>query len=173
MSESLLPDFRRYAQLIESQLTASAAAVTFTPSAESTSAVQVERGLVLPYCFTEASRDDAALLDRLIELSRWPRAAEVAVVDAAGHHRPVYRPLLIYAWLVAFRLRYETLPQDQFGRWDEALRAWSDVLEGRLGDIGPDDTAAIPAARGDLAAEAAWTAAALHVAGKVFIRDAW
>jgi hypothetical protein len=61
---------------------------------------------------------------------------------------------------------------DEFGRWDEALRAWSDVLEARLGDIAlPGD--AISATRGDIAAEAAWTASALYVAGKVFVRDAW
>jgi hypothetical protein len=171
MSDSLQDDLRRYAQLIEARLASSPFA--FTSTAENSSVVQVERGMVLPNSLLTAPVDDAPLLDRLIELSRWPRAAEVSVVDAAGHSRPVYRPLPIYAWLLAFRIRYETLPQDQFGRWDEALRAWSDVLEARLGDITFDDAAEIPAARGDLAAEAAWTAAALYQAGKVFIRDAW
>jgi hypothetical protein len=40
-----------------------------------------------------------------------------------------------------------------------------------MAPVGGDD--AIPASRGDLAADAAWTAAALFLAGKVFIRDAW
>ena len=37
----------------------------------------------------------------------------------------------------------------------------------------PDGSAGIPAARGGDAVRAAWTALALLVAGRVFIRDAW
>jgi hypothetical protein len=94
----------------------------------------------------------------------------MSVIDAAGHRRSVYRPLLIYAWLLAFRLRYETLSPDEFGRWDESLRAWADLLEADLGQANLKD---LPAARGDAIAAAAWGALALQVAGEIFIRDAW
>src|SRR6185503_18031786 len=36
-----------------------------------------------------------------------------------------------------------------------------------------DERAAIPASRGGVAADAAWMALALQVAGKIYIRDAW
>jgi hypothetical protein len=131
-------------------------------------AVQVERGAAL---FRDAA--DTAAADRLIELSARPELLEgVAVIDAAGHARPVYRPLLIYAWLMAYRQAYESLPPATFGRWDEALRPWCDLLEAELGRIGVSDTGT-PAMRGGSAAEAAWTALALHVAGTIFVRDAW
>jgi hypothetical protein len=99
-------------------------------------------------------------------------------MDRAGHHRPVYRPLLVYAWLQAYRLAYEVLPRSEFGRWEEGLRPWCDLLEAALTGIDlPDrrgeNAPGIPAARGASAGEAAWSALALYVAGKVFVRDAW
>src|SRR5262249_16102318 len=113
-----------------------------------------------------------ASVDRLIELSTSPRLAEMAVVDRTGHHRPVYRGLLVCSWLQAVSLADETLPPDQFGRWEEGLRAWCDLMESELGEIdipsGP-----IPAGRGSTATEAAWIGLSLFVAGKVFVRDAW
>src|SRR5262249_46770195 len=64
------------------------------------------------------------------------------------------------------------LPRSEFGRWEEALRVWCNLMESELGEIeippGP-----IPAARGSTATESAWTALSLYIAGKVFIRDAW
>src|SRR6185503_5975069 len=36
-----------------------------------------------------------------------------------------------------------------------------------------DERAAIPASRGGVAADAAWMALALQVAGKIYVRDAW
>ena len=35
-----------------------------------------------------------------------------------------------------------SLTREEFGRWEEALRAWSDLLEAELGDIGWDRTSA-------------------------------
>jgi hypothetical protein len=84
----------------------------------------------------------------------------------------VYRPVLVYAWLQAFKLLYEVLPRAQFGRWEEALRAWCDLLEGELGAARIAD-GGTPAARGDVATEAAWTALALFAAGRLLVRDAW
>src|SRR5205823_2989343 len=61
---------------------------------------------------------------------------------------------------------------DQFGRWEEGSRAWCDDLERRLGEFAwpADDLAA---ARGAAVAEVCWSALALRVAGKLFIRDAF
>jgi len=92
-----------------------------------------------------------------------PQLHELSIVDRIGHQRPLYRPLLVYAWLMAFRIRYETLSRQDFGRWDEQLRPWCDLLESQIGTI------QTPAS----AADSAWTALVLHVAGKSFIRDAW
>jgi hypothetical protein len=94
------------------------------------------------------------------------------VVDQSGQHRPVYRPLLIYAWLQAFKVLYEVLPREQFGRWDEALRTWCDLLEAELGEARVSD-AGTPAARGQVVAEAAWGALALFAGGRLLVRDAW
>lgn len=166
-------EFPRYANLIRQALPA-AGDVVFT--AETPATVQVERGVVLRDAM--ATQHDAArngsLVDRPIDLSMdgVERLAQVAFVDAAGQARPVYRPLAIYAWLTAYRIAYESLPPSIFGRWDEALRPWCDLLEGELGPITIAD-AGTPAIRGGSAAEAAWTALALYAAGKVFVRDAW
>ena len=143
------------------------------PAVETPTTVQVERGAAVFTSAIRAEPIDAQAVDRLTELSTTPdRLADIAFIDAAGHTRPVYRPLTIYAWLMSYRIAYESLPPSTFGRWDESLRPWCDLLEAELGDIGVSETAT-PAVRGGSAAEAAWTALALHVAGKIFVRDAW
>jgi hypothetical protein len=73
--------------------------------------------------------------------------------------RAVYGPLLVYHRLITFKRQYETLPRDQFGQWDQELREAADVLESGI-DSG---TVSVTA----------WSALALHVAGTIFIRDAW
>jgi hypothetical protein len=169
MADSPLAEFRRYAGMITPL---SNRHFEFSTTAESATAIQVERGTVLPLMLKEISVDGLARVERLIEVTRGGRLDTIAVVDRLGHHRPIYRPLLVYAWLSAFSLRYEDLPQEEFGRWEEALRAWSELLEAELGDIGWDQTSAW-AARGSSAGEACWIAAALHRAGKVYVRDVW
>jgi hypothetical protein len=180
MPHPVQQELRRYADLIQAALPP---ATAFKAEAESASAVQVERGTIYPLSLGQRV-EEASLqrVDRLIRLAA-PQSptsglpdpstlSGIAVVDRAGHHRPVYRPLLIYAWLQSYRLLYETLPRLEFGRWEEALRAWSDFLEAELtGTRLPDGE--IPASRGSVAAESAWTALALLAAGKVFVRDAW
>ena len=166
----IIADFRRYSDLLHQALPP--APREFALTAETVSMAQVERGTVL---VNAVARDDARRhphVDRLIELAGRGVVGDIEFVDAAGHRRDVYRPLTIYAWLAAFRLLYEKLPQHEFGRWDEGLRPWCDLLESELGRISVSD-AGTPAVRGGSAAEAAWTALALHVAGKVFVRDAW
>ncbi len=70
------PLFLQYANLIESMIVAPQA---FVPAAEDASHLQVERGIIGP----------------VIECPQTP----VQIVDAGGHARPVYRPLLLYSWL--------------------------------------------------------------------------
>lgn len=171
--------FRRYADLIAPMI----ARPDFAAEAESATAVQVERGVIYPRGLLDPALPDASPVERLIELSTSPRLSSISVVDRSGHHRPVYRALLVYAWLKSFQMAYETLPRAQFGRWEEGARAWCDLLENELGQIdwsaehrepGPQGFPLfMPAGRGASATEAAWTALALHVAGKVYIRDAW
>jgi hypothetical protein len=168
----VLERFKPFATPIGEMLNTSAPAADF--AAESATAVQVERGTIFVRALLDSklSMEDLATVERLIELTSSPRLAELAIVDASGHHRPVYRALLIYAWLQSFRIAYETLPQSQFGRWEEAVRVWCDLLEAELGQIDLPESV-ITAGRGASATESAFTALALFVAGKVFVRDAW
>jgi hypothetical protein len=174
MSQSTQEEFRRYAAMVEAALPS---VETFQAQSEGPAAVQVERGLVFPICLRDPHDARAAeYVERLIALSTFPHLGEIAVVDRAGHRRPAYRPLLVYGCLQAFRLAYETLPRAEFGRWEEGLRAWADALEAELTGIdwrAPDGGAGIPAAQGDDVVRAVWSALALFVAGRVFIRDAW
>jgi len=169
MAESPLADFRKYAGMVAPIL---GRGFEFSVKSESATAIQVERGTVLPLMLNELTDEGMARVGRLIEVTRGGRLDTIAIVDRSGHHRPIYRPLLVYAWLSAFSLRYEDLPRHEFGRWEEALRAWSDLLESELGDIGWNQTSAW-AARGSSASEACWIALALHRAGKVYVRDVW
>jgi hypothetical protein len=164
-----LESFRRYAQMLRSAIPAQP---LFAATVESATGVQVERGVVLPAAMTSRDANFAPYVGRLLELSGSDRLPALAIIDREGHHRPAYRPLLVYAWLQAFRLVYETLPRSDFGRWEEGIRPWCDLLEAELGDVAWQDRAT-PAALGASVAEAAWTALALHVAGKVYVRDAW
>jgi hypothetical protein len=169
MAESPLVEFRRYAGMIDLIVSRG---FEFSSTSEGRAGIQVERGTVLPLLLASPNVEGLARVERLIEITRQGKLATIAVVDRLGHHRPIYRPLLVYAWLSAFSLRYEDLPREEFGRWEEALRGWSDLLEAELGDIGWNQTSAW-AARGSTASEACWIALALQRAGKVYVRDVW
>jgi hypothetical protein len=159
---------RQYAAHIEQAL---ADQPDFSASTEAGAAVQIERGLMLPQVLLnrEVPRE---WVERLIELGASALLPEVIVLDRLGHQRPVYRPLLVYAWLLTYKIQFERLSRMDFGRWDEALRAWCDVLADGLSQTQlPKE--GIPAAAGAVASTAAWTALALHIAGKLFIRDPW
>jgi hypothetical protein len=162
-----LAEFRRYASLLDAMIAADPA---FAPTLESATSIHVERGVVLPRVMKGGG--GGGVVERLIEVTSGGEIARLAVIDQAGHHRPVYRPLLVYCWLQAFRIVYEKLPRSEFGRWEEGIRPWCDLLEAGLGEIAWS-SAGFPASRGGVAVEAAWTALALYVAGKVYIRDAW
>ncbi|MGH7214131.1 MAG: hypothetical protein ACREIT_05150 [Tepidisphaeraceae bacterium] len=161
--------YRRYTGEVASLVAGGRA---FAVEAEDLTCVQVERGSVFARGLVSQQVFEPSTVERLIELAGSPELSRVVVVDRGGHHRPAYRGLLVYAWLQAYRLVYETMSASEFGRWEEALRAWCDLLEAELGAVAwPGD--GMPASRGASATEAAWTALALHVAGKVFVRDAW
>jgi hypothetical protein len=170
-AENAQAQFQRYSELIGSML---GDLPPFVAEAEAPAALQVERSAALAALLRNSTVVPGVHIDRILELTRLEpaRLHAVAVVDRRGHHRPLYRPLLIHSALQCFSLVYETLARAEFGRWEEALRAWADVLEGELGQIGWDATS-LWAGRGASAAEACWTALALHAAGKIFVRDAW
>jgi hypothetical protein len=166
--------FQTYAELITGLLASMDSTAPFLPEAEDADRLQLERGVVFPHFLLDPSHaiQPFAAVERMIALASSQSIDRIAIVDRAGHQRPVYRPLLIYSWLQAFRLGYELLPRSEFGRWEEASRAWCDDLEFRLGEfLWP--AAEAPASIGDRVTEACWIALALQVAGKVFIRDAW
>ena len=161
-----LAEFKRFADLIAPML---AAPPMFTPQVENPTTIQVERGVVFAHSMNDRPPDHNSGIDRLIETAAF---ANVAIVDRHGHTRPVYRPLLIYCFLQTFARAYETVPRAEFGRWEESLRVWCDSLESSLGEFSwPMNS--MPASHGSRATELAWTALALHRAGRIFIRDAW
>jgi hypothetical protein len=81
-------------------------------------------------------------------------------------------PLILYSWLQAYRLAYETMPRQTFSQWEEALRPRCEAMENRLNEI-DWPAGGFTAGEGAIAAEAMWIALALHVAGSIFVRDAW
>jgi hypothetical protein len=179
-ASTLLDDFGRYALLTESALAASPA--TFTPEAETANSIQVERGVAYAAAMLNPKEPSGAI-DLLLEAGDRPDPdylASFAVVDRNGHQRPHYRGLLFYAAFQAFQGNYETLGAGSFGKWEEGLRPWADMLEAQLTQVPPlyavesgEERPVIPASRGGVAADAAWMALALHVAGRIYIRDAW
>src|SRR5262245_6772074 len=108
---SAVADFKRYADLVIAAL----GEPQPLPLNESEQTVQIERGVIYPMVLRNLAAVETTLVDRLIELAGSDRLASLAVVDRAEHHRPVYEGLLIYSWLQAFRLTYETLPASTFG----------------------------------------------------------
>lgn len=172
MSLAVQDEFRRYATLIEATI-GPAPVGGFLPTAEGDGAVQVERGTAYAAAIAgPPTADGIARVEPLVRAAAGGVPPDLAVVDAHGHHRPVYRPLLVYACLGALRPWYELLPRADFVRWDEALRSWCDLLEAELGSARVADSGSAAAGGGDVA-EAAWSALALFVAGKLFVRDAW
>ena len=170
-TSEVLANFSRYVELVDAAMTLPEGGLI--PPLDTGSAVQVDRGIVLARAMKRLPwEEDARLVERLVELAPTRRIGQIAFVDSLGHHRPLYRPVTLYAWLAAYQIRYETLPQHEFGRWDEALRLWCDLLEAELGALDVAE-AGNPASRGASVAESAWTALALHLGGKVFVREAW
>src|SRR5688572_1808964 len=95
--------FRRYTALITDAV-GTRAGDPFQPATEGDTAVQVERGTVYAAALVGRPRDASAIdrIERLVRMAAGGPPGSVVVVDAAGHHRPVYRPLLVYAWLQSY-----------------------------------------------------------------------
>ena len=168
MSEPSAMETGRYARIVESVLSR---AGVFHPESEGPDTVQVERSAVFPDCVAGPSgpgRDGlTSRVGRLIELADSPALPRVAVLDRAGHRRPVYRPLLVYGWLLGFEGCRAALPAEDAGRWEGALRSWCGLLTAAAGTGLPGGPAGgIPAAGGAAAAEAAWSALALFAADR-------
>ncbi len=140
----------QYRKLIE---TAVAASSDFEPLVEGSKLLQVERGLVLPLVMS--ARDGRQCVDRLLQQPGEIARSELVVVDACGHHREVYRPLLIYCWLVAFE-------RTGNARWGEPLKQWCDLLHQSRTDI------AKTAANGSAVTEYIWASLANVVEGGLF-----
>lgn len=163
--------FRLYRSLIEPALLG--LAVPDVTVQEAPGVLQVERGLILAATVLKSpSIELGQFVNPVIAAARSERLTAVRFVDAAGHSRSVYRPLFAYAWLQSYRLVYESLPRAEFSTWEEALRAFADLLEADLGSTAwPVESLA--AGAGARWSEMAWEALALFVAGKVFVRDVW
>jgi hypothetical protein len=134
----------------------------FVARGESAGSVQVERGTILPA--TLSGNPDVHAVDRLIELAVDGQPANIAVVDAGGHQRPVYRPLLIYCWLLA----YENLP---LPAWTSPLRRWCELARKSAGSI--SSTERTKASNGGAITESVWCALAIFVAGELFHDPGW
>src|SRR6266850_762034 len=102
MGESVAAEFRKYAGII-GQLLGRGGGIAIT--SESATAIQVERGTVLPLMLDSVSPEGLARVERLIEITRAGGVDRIAVVDRLGHHRSIYRPILVYAWLSALAAR--------------------------------------------------------------------
>jgi len=111
----------RYAEIIQSMI---ATQKPFEPTAEDPSGIQVERGLNLP----------------VLDFQRFQMAA---VVDAGGHARPVYRPLLVYSWLLAIEMAggVREMP-DELYRWIDSLDEgiWFGLVIAMAGILFDDET---------------------------------
>lgn len=173
MSSDFQQVSRGYASLIEGALSKSSGEL-FNSVSEGETALQVERGAIYTAALLGPPEPSATSshVERLIRAAAGGVPPEVPVIDAGGHHRPVYRPLMVYGWLQAYRLWFEVLPRADFVRWDEALRAWCDLLEAELGSVRVSEHGT-SASLGGAATEAAWSALALFTAGRLLVRDAW
>jgi hypothetical protein len=123
--------------------------------------IQVERGVVFPRFYRDESAPLASF-DRLVRVTMDHGPAEILVVDAAGHCRPVYKPLLIYSWLSTFILADRRRRREAID-WIAPLKKWSEWLAGTVRSFGFSNEA-VPADRGAAAGSAAWAALALGVA---------
>jgi hypothetical protein len=136
---------------------------SFIPTVEDPLTVQVERGMIYPLILGGGLAHNLDPIDRLIDLSNNSCLEQITVVDVAGHRRPVYRPLLIYCWLVAMKLS----PRDQ---WKDAIYRWCDVLGDSLLNAAPTSCDAINGAE---ITKLAWEALAMQLAAGLFIEPMW
>ncbi len=165
MTQTIPPGLGRYRSLIE-QLVRSVE--PFVPTCESDIAIQVERGVGFPISLTRppgSSLPDS--FARLANLAAAGRLARVDVVDRSGHRRPIYRPLLTFAWLATAQQATSLPPA-----WSEAIER---SCEGLMADCAATPAAggAAPAAQAGPICVAALAALGLTVAGTRLGRPEW
>ena len=152
MSTLVHPDTcLRYVALLEQLCNSARRDTSFN---EPAGQLRVERGVV---------NGDGLVHTRskLVDLVHTDAAATVDVVDASGHRRGMYRPLLVYRWLC-------TDTHAPHG----AIHAWADVLTSDLQSFintpGP-----VSAEQGAVASTAAWLGLAVTRAGMLLGLDAF
>src|SRR3978361_219876 len=98
--------FRQYDTLISELLPLQLEILPFAANSEFPE-IPLSVGVAFPLLMKSA-RTPLSPVIALVEplLAATAILADVCVVDRAGHSRPVYRPLLVYSWLQAYRLTY-------------------------------------------------------------------
>ena len=175
--------FRRYADLVAHQLATISGPTTFSTDTDFTqenqsdpSLLQVERGCIFPRLILDSSvaAQRQPAIEKLIASTfadgKPADLDALHIIDRSGACRRIYRPILVYSWLCAFRMAYEKLPRAEFGRWENALLLWAESLAMRISEF-TWPAKMLTAPMGSGVAETCWSALALYVAGKVFIRD--
>jgi hypothetical protein len=99
--QNFLTDLRRYRQMLSEQFCPPEESQSFVGE-ERAGALRIEYGEMLAAAVCNPSRAVAA--EPLIAAAASSSFARMAVVDSAGHHRPVYRALLAYSFIQTFRL---------------------------------------------------------------------
>jgi hypothetical protein len=132
-------------------------------------AVRIEHGLVLPMALAGATDGQVVrAVARLLEVTPSAAAGERRVGDAAGHRRPAYDGLLVYAWQRAMEQVEDRLSLHRSRAWHGRIREWCVALHADLAaprtPVG-DGVRALSAAAGAEAAGRAWAALALCAAG--------
>ena len=159
---------RRYAGMVEAALPQEPRG--FTAEVEGPGFLQVERGGALGLAAKGWHPEARGWLEPMVRMGLEGQHADATVIDGRAHYRPLYRAMLVHAAVQTFALGYEAMPRQEFGAWEEGLRAWCEELEPTIAEARVDQPSA---ELGGAVAEAAWGALALHIAGKVFVRDAW
>lgn len=162
MAEASVESRERYAKLVASLLPAGGP--TFEPVAEDDGAVQVERGLVLPMALAGAEPERmAAAMGRLLR----PGFERARVVDAAGHMRPAYPGLLVYARRRALDVVGRDLPWQESHAGCSALSGWCKRLHESVQRTRATSTSSSPPTSERVAAvvDGSWATLALRACG--------
>jgi len=114
---------RRYAQLIAQCLRN---VPIFQPACEDERSLQVERGLVLAMALREHL--DLAGIEQACGRLLQSGAADLRVIDAAGHQRSHYPGLLVYAWRRTLAKVESFLTPAQASEWAAGIERWLEAL---------------------------------------------
>lgn len=121
----------RYAQLIGQCLPP---VPIFQPIREDERAVQVERGVMLAMAVSE--RPDLAGIEAACGRLLGSGAADLRVVDAAGHQRSHYPGVLLHAWRRTLALVESFLTPAQASGWAAGIERWIPPLRAAVDPVG-------------------------------------